>query len=156
MPFNFFQKFAFKKGAPQKTKYAPEDSKAQKTPDARIQQDSPKKILQSERHLKSDEEPRFIGKSIIAGDLKLVPHISEKSSGEKQKHSRVYAFRAAPNATKHLLKKAVEDSYDVKVSSVRIINVIGKIRRRRNIIGKTSGYKKAIVALKNGYEIAEW
>jgi len=83
----------------------------------------------------------------------IKPHISEKSSNLRG--SSVYVFKAEKNANKILIKKAVEEKYKVSVGSVRILNTKPKTRRRGNIVGQKSGYKKAIVTLKSGSEIKE-
>jgi len=61
-----------------------------------------------------------------------------------------YVFIVEKNATKPEVAKAIESIYGVKTSSVNIINRKSKVRRLGKNIGKISGYKKAIVTLKEG------
>jgi large subunit ribosomal protein L23 len=66
-------------------------------------------------------------------------------------------FEVAPDATKTLVKDAVETLFDVKVLRVNVINVAPKRARRwRNhrMLVRRSGYKKAIVTLAEGDTIA--
>jgi large subunit ribosomal protein L23 len=51
------------------------------------------------------------------------------------------------------IKKAVEKIFNVKVKSVRTIQVEGKIKRRGRIIGKRQDWKKAIITLMPGHRI---
>lgn len=81
------------------------------------------------------------------------PLITEKAivAGELGK----YAFVVRKNATKNEVKKAIENLYGVKVVQVNVINKPAKRKRFRNISGKQSGYKKAIVTLKKGEKIPD-
>ena len=61
-----------------------------------------------------------------------------------------YVFEVAPEATKSMVKDAIETLFDVDVLRVNIINVPAKRTRRarsRRLMVRRSGYKKAIVSL---------
>jgi large subunit ribosomal protein L23 len=61
-----------------------------------------------------------------------------------------YVFEVTSDATKRLVKDAVETLFDVDVLKVNIINVPAKRTRRirsRRVLVRRSGYKKAIVTL---------
>jgi len=64
-----------------------------------------------------------------------------------------YVFEVSPDANKILVKKAVEESFDVKVVKVNIRNRKGKFKR----LGRSAGYgkdrKEAIVTLKSGHKL---
>lgn len=62
-------------------------------------------------------------------------------------------FKVCKNANKHKIKNAVEKIFNVKVLSVNTINSKGKHIKFKNITGKKSDFKKAIVTLKKGYDI---
>jgi Ribosomal protein L23 len=47
----------------------------------------------------------------------------------------------------------VEELFKVKVEKVRTMRYKGKLRRVRNVLGRTPDYKKAIVTLKEGNKI---
>ncbi len=68
------------------------------------------------------------------------------------KKDNKYVFKVAPSANKIEIKKAVESLYDVKVSSVNVINCIGKPKRagRMMRMGKRPDFKKAVVKLASG------
>lgn len=88
-------------------------------------------------------------------DVLRRPLITEKSR-RQFKALQQYAFEVAPDATKTLVKDAVETIFDVDVVRVRIINVPGKRTRRmptRRMVIRKSGYKKAIVTLAEGQTI---
>ena len=84
-------------------------------------------------------------------DVIVSPRVTEKSHNVS--HLRQYAFNVRKTANKDLVRKAVEHIYNVKVEKVRIANVPAKKRRMGKVVGKKSGYKKAIVTLKEGFNI---
>jgi large subunit ribosomal protein L23 len=77
-------------------------------------------------------------------------HQSTTSHGEtKTKPARggAYAFEVHPDASKPMIRQAIEKIYSVKVVSVRTANRIGKARRVRLSRGRTRSWKKAVVVL---------
>jgi len=64
-----------------------------------------------------------------------------------------YYFEVQPSATKESVKKAVEKLFDVKVKSVNIVNVKGKVKKFKGNTGKRKDTKKAIVTLEEGQSI---
>ena len=82
----------------------------------------------------------------------LTPHISEKSSIGAEMDGR-HTFKVAPDASKLEVRKAVETLFNVKVTSVQILNVKGKIKRFGSTTGKRSDWKKAIVRLADGEDL---
>jgi len=67
-----------------------------------------------------------------------------------------YSFSVASFATRTNVKNAIEKTFGVKVLSVNTMNVKPKSKRdrsRRNKLGFTSGFKKAIVTLQAGDSI---
>ena len=82
----------------------------------------------------------------------LAPHVSEKSTIVAEKHNQV-GFKVAKDATKREIKQAVELMFDVKVSSVRVLNVKGKRKRTGMIEGRRKDWRKAYVTLAEGHDI---
>ena len=79
-------------------------------------------------------------------DIILKPIVTEKSMDSMS--DKKYTFIVHPDATKSQIKEAVEKMFSgAKVAKVNTMNLEGKNRRRRNIVGKTSKSKKAIVQL---------
>lgn len=77
------------------------------------------------------------------------PIVTEKSaSGERR-----YAFKVIKAATKLVVKKAVEQAFNVQVERVTTVNVKGKVKKRGQHVGKQKDWKKAYVVLKEGYSI---
>ena len=64
-----------------------------------------------------------------------------------------YLFWVDTKANKVEIRNAVENIYKVKVGKVNTINVKGKPKRVRYAVGMTSGWKKAVVTLKQGEKI---
>ena len=81
------------------------------------------------------------------------PHISEKSAvlGDNANQA---VFQVASDAKKAEIKAAVEQLFDVKVTNVRTVNMKGKTKRQGLRRGRRSDWKKAIVSLEQGNEIA--
>lgn len=64
-----------------------------------------------------------------------------------------YLFWVDKKSNKVEIRNAVESIYKVKVNSVNTMNVKGKPKRVRYTMGLTSGWKKAVVTLKQGDKI---
>lgn len=82
----------------------------------------------------------------------LAPHLSEKSTRLADKHRQI-VFEVARDATKPMIKQAVEKMFDVQVESVRVMNLKGKRKQTGRIAGRRRGWKKAYVRLKPGQDI---
>ena len=78
----------------------------------------------------------------------LKSHISTERTTQLREKNNEYVFEVDKQATKPVIKEAVEKAFKVKVASVRTIVVPGKIRTMGRYSGKTSTWKKAIVRLK--------
>ena len=82
-------------------------------------------------------------------DVLRRPLVTEKSNYLNSKLHQ-FVFEVAQDATRTLVKDAVETLFDVTVLRVNVINVPAKRTRRaksRRIVVRDSGYKKAIVPL---------
>ena len=64
-----------------------------------------------------------------------------------------YAFEVHPEASKPMIREAIEKIYNVKVMSVRTANRKGKRRRVRYKMGTTPHWKKAVVVLEANHHI---
>ena len=79
------------------------------------------------------------------------PLITEKST-TLQEQSK-YAFEVDEKANKPLVKQAVEKAFKVKVKSVNMIAMHGKMRRVGRQQVMTRSWRKAIVTLRPGDKI---
>jgi len=79
------------------------------------------------------------------------PLITEKNTMLVEQNK--YAFEVARNANKPQIKDAVEKAFKVKVASVNVMCVPGKMRRAGRQRGMTSPWKKAVVTLAPGHKI---
>lgn len=68
-------------------------------------------------------------------------------------HQGRYVFKVFPKANKVEIKRAIEKLYGVKVTGVRIINVISKKRQVGRFQGLRPGFKKAVVSVEKGQTI---
>lgn len=89
---------------------------------------------------------------MISHDLIKRPLITEKTNIQKESYNQI-SFEIDRNANRVEVKKAVENIFNVKVASVRTLQVKGKIKRRGRILGKRKDWKKAIVKLMPGERI---
>ena len=80
------------------------------------------------------------------------PRVSEKTV-RAQETSNQYAFEVATDATKADIKTAIEKLFDVKVSSVNVVNVKGKSKAFRYRNGRRGDWRKAYVTLAEGQSI---
>jgi large subunit ribosomal protein L23 len=80
------------------------------------------------------------------------PRISEKATTRADLDNQ-HVFSVLKDATKPEVKKAVELMFDVKVKSVRLMNVQGKLTRIGRTFGKRKDWKKAYVRLQEGFDI---
>lgn len=81
----------------------------------------------------------------------LSPVITEKATNVTA--NRQYTFKVAKNATKPVIKSAVEKLFNVKVTDVNTHNRQGKTKRFRGRVGYRSDVKFAIVTLAEGNTI---
>lgn len=82
----------------------------------------------------------------------LAPHVSEKSSRVADKHRQI-VLEVRPDATKPVIKQAVEKLFNVQVESITVTNVKGKVKRTGRTAGRRKDWKKAYVRLKPGQDI---
>jgi len=80
------------------------------------------------------------------------PLLTEKATDLREKHNKV-CFEVDPRANKQMVSAAVEKIFNVKVTDVKIVNAKPKPKRLGKSVGMKSGYKKAIVSLKQGDKI---
>jgi large subunit ribosomal protein L23 len=85
-------------------------------------------------------------------DVLRRPILTEKSSHQYAKLNQ-YVFEVANEATKSMIKEAVETLFDVKVDKVNTMIMPAKRSRRaqsRRVLVRRSMYKKAVVTLAEG------
>ena len=88
-------------------------------------------------------------------DVLRRPIITEKTNYQNEDLGQ-YVFEVSPEATKAMVKDAIETLFDVDVVKVNVINVPPKRTRRypsRRLGIRRSAYKKAIVWLAVGDSI---
>ena len=82
---------------------------------------------------------------MLPEEIIVRPIITEKSSANIAEGK--YTFEVAKKATKVQIAKAVEELFEVKVTSVNTIIVKGKEKRVGANTGKRPDWKKAIVTI---------
>lgn len=82
----------------------------------------------------------------------LGPIVSEKSTLAADSNGQ-FVFRVVQDAKKPEISRAVELMFDVKVNSVRVLNVKGKRKRFGARSGRRSDWRKAYVRLEPGHDI---
>ena len=76
------------------------------------------------------------------------PVVTEKATMASEHNAVV--FEVAIDATKPLIKEAVEQLFGVKVKKVNTIVQAGKKKFFRGRVGRRKDYKKAVVTLEEG------
>lgn len=87
-------------------------------------------------------------------DLIIRPIVTERSMADMQE--RKYTFVVAKKSNKTQIKIALEQIFGIKIEKVNTANYDGKTKRMGRSIGKTSGYKKAVVKLAEGSKEIEF
>jgi large subunit ribosomal protein L23 len=85
-------------------------------------------------------------------DILIAPLVTEKSTRLREAHHQI-TFMVSTRANKSEVKKAVEEALKVKVESVNIVNVGGKMKRLGRFEGRRPSWKKGIVTLKPGQKL---
>jgi large subunit ribosomal protein L23 len=87
-------------------------------------------------------------------DILDFPWMTEKSTAIRMTANQ-YVFKVKPSANKIEIKQAIEARFQVRVESVNTINVQGKLKRTRGILGRRNDWKKAVIRLVEGDAIKE-
>ncbi len=85
-------------------------------------------------------------------DIIRRPLITEKTNIQKEVANQL-TFEVDRKANRIEIQRAIEHIFNVKVASVRTIQVKGKVKRRGRTLGKRRDWKKAIVTLRPGERI---
>lgn len=88
-------------------------------------------------------------------DILKSPVVTEKSvllkeASSEEGEGQVLTFRVNRKAGKDDIRQAVEEIFNVKVSTVHTVNYKGKMKRRGKTAGRRPNWKKAYVTLKKG------
>ena len=78
--------------------------------------------------------------------------VTEKSTTARDDFNK-YHFEVNKKANKVEIGNAVEKLFKVKVVDVRVLNVLGKVKRLGRVTGQKSSWKKAVVTLAEGSRI---
>ena len=87
----------------------------------------------------------------FAYDIILTPIITEKSTNMSSLNK--VTFKVSITASKTLIKKSIEKLYKVNVVKINTLNSKDRTKIVKGRIAKKSGYKKAIITLKEGQSI---
>ncbi len=88
---------------------------------------------------------------MLSHQVLVRPVITEKNTLLNEQNK--YVFEVAPDANKIEIGRAVEDVFKVRVRSVNVIRVPGKVRNWKRRRGTTRSWKKAVVTLEPGHRI---
>jgi len=80
------------------------------------------------------------------------PLVTEKSTLAREERNEV-SFAVDPRASKHDVRRAVEELFSVQVADVRTMRMPRKTRRVGRFQGNRPEWKKAIVRLAEGQSI---
>jgi large subunit ribosomal protein L23 len=86
----------------------------------------------------------------------IKPLVTEKSNKVTEKENK-YAFLVEKTATKHAIRKAVEEFFNVNVVAVNTSITPGKVKTKMTkkgvVEGRKSASKKAYITIKEGQSI---
>jgi large subunit ribosomal protein L23 len=85
-------------------------------------------------------------------DIIIRPLITEKTSIQKEMANQL-TFEVDRKANRIEIRRAIERIFNVRVATVRTMQVKGKVKQRGRIVGKRRDWKKAIVTLRPGERI---
>ncbi len=89
---------------------------------------------------------------MIYYDIIKRPLITEKTNIQKEDYNQI-TFEVDRRANRVEIKRAIEKLFNVRVSTIRTIQVKGKRKQRGRVIGKRKDWKKAIATLMPGERI---
>lgn len=110
-----------------------------------------KKEEKKKKRQEKGEEKKRTQSAGASFDLRLRPHITEKTMRLAEKNQ--YTFKVNKKANKKEVEKTIQSLYNVDVSSVQIVNIHAKKRRSGRTSGWKKGYKKAVVRVPKGQKI---
>ena len=117
------------------------------------------KATEAPKEVKKAEAPKAEAKKVVYADpiahdyeVILAPVITEKSMALLQNANRV-TVKVSDHANKTEIKESFQRLYKASVSDVKVLTKRAKETSRGGHKGVTSGYKKAIVTLKEGSAI---
>lgn len=96
---------------------------------------------------------RTTGVNLEPYQVVIRPLVTEKGTHLSEKYNS-YTFIVHPLATKDDIRNAVQELWGVRVEKIRTQNRLGKPRRHRMHLGRTKGWKKAVVTLHDEDRIA--
>lgn len=91
---------------------------------------------------------------MITADTILKSMVITEKATLLSTHHNQYTFKVSATANRRSVAQAIEKTFNVEVTAVRILNVKPQpVRTRRGKRGYKPCYKKAIVSLKTGDKI---
>jgi len=128
------------------------DEKLKRPPKGVFKQSERKKPEIIKEDKKREDKPlKKQRESLLASEVILSPHTTEKSALSAE--NGAYVFRVASGTNKVIIKRAIEEFYGFKPEKISITNIPSKKRINRGKVGIKPGFKKAVVYLKKGDEI---
>ena len=138
------------------------NKKDKKTTEGRVhsKQTKTEKLDEVEHGEKSNEQKELAGSTVFSGTSSAQTYrilkgfyVSEKASlGQGMSQ---YVFKVFNKANKSEVKKEVSRLFNVKVKSVKVLNMPEKRRDFGRHPGSKTGFKKAVVVLEKGYTIGQ-
>ena len=89
---------------------------------------------------------------MIDYDIIKRPLITEKTNIQKEEFNQI-SFEDDRRANRVEIKRAIEKIFNVRVSTIRTIQIKGKTKQRGRIVGKRRDWKKAVATLMPGERI---
>lgn len=131
------------------------DKKAEKPPKAGLAKGGKTETPAEFKNVGTEEQSAASAPKILPKEYGVLKgfYISEKATVLNSFNQ--YVFKVFDNATKNEVKKQIEKNFSVKIKGVKMINLPRKSRTIGRHSGFKRGFKKAIVALEEGYSIEQ-
>lgn len=128
------------------------EKKVQETVEATVVEEKPSKKVSKSKKVEVVETSTSKA-TVHDFDVILEPLITEKTMSQTQEDNKA-TFKVKKGATKPQIRNAIQRIYGVKVTDVKVVNVIAKkTTRGSKYHGMISGFKKAIVTIEKGQAI---
>jgi large subunit ribosomal protein L23 len=95
-------------------------------------------------------------KSPVVTEKSVILKEDSTEENADRKQGQILTFRVDRKASKPEIKAAVEEIFNVKVSSVRTVQYEGKMKRRGKQEGRRPNWKKAYVTLRKGEPMVDY
>lgn len=86
----------------------------------------------------------------------MKPYLTEKSVYLASVAKPVFTLAVAEHTSADEIRRYLKDTYQVDMTGVRFLTIVGENIKRKGVKGYKSGIRKALVSLKKGQTVPEF